>query len=413
MGKVGFRIRSKTGGHVPVYVNVYLCAGNQLEAKTGFVTNLTKWDTTFQRSNDNSLYGLELNEKLDKLEYFILSALNELSSNLKTLNREWLIDLINSCFNRSVQKPSNRLLNHIDGYINASSTRRNAHSGSIGLSYNSMSNLMRFYELIDEYEREEKIILYLSELDYNKIEHFQRWLLQNRRYSVNYCGLILRLFKTVCKDAQKKGLKVHDYVQQITVFRQRKKDRIMNILSLEEVEKIRRLEGLPDNLLNSQRWLLIGINIGQRVSDLLTLSPDNIRPAEGGLYIDLIQKKTDRLVTIGVGQDYVIDILKSHFPYPVSNMLFNMHIKTLCKMAGISQMVKGFKMCCKTRRKKVGIYPKYSLMASHDLRRSFATNYFGEIPTPVLMKITGHSKESTFLHYIGISKARILMPIFS
>ena len=54
MGKVGFRIRSKTGGHVPVYVNVYLCAGNQLEAKTDFVTNLTKWDTTFQRSNDNS-----------------------------------------------------------------------------------------------------------------------------------------------------------------------------------------------------------------------------------------------------------------------------------------------------------------------------------------------------------------------
>lgn len=83
-----------------MYVNVYLCTGNQLEAKTGFVTNLTKWDTTFQRSNDNSLYGLELNEKLDKLEYFILSALNELSSNLKTLNREWLVDLINSCFNK-------------------------------------------------------------------------------------------------------------------------------------------------------------------------------------------------------------------------------------------------------------------------------------------------------------------------
>ena len=35
------------------------------------------------------------------------------------------------------------------------------------------------------------------------------------------------------------------------------------------------------------------------------------------------------------------------------------------------------------------------------MRRSFATNYFGKIETPILMEITGHSRESTFLCYIG------------
>ena len=30
-----------------------------------------------------------------------------------------------------------------------------------------------------------------------------------------------------------------------------------------------------------------------------------------------------------------------------------------------------------------------------------ATNYFGKIETPILMEITGHSRESTFLSYIG------------
>jgi hypothetical protein len=35
------------------------------------------------------------------------------------------------------------------------------------------------------------------------------------------------------------------------------------------------------------------------------------------------------------------------------------------------------------------------------MRRSFATNYFGKIETPILMEITGHSRESTFLSYIG------------
>ena len=64
-------------------------------------------------------------------------------------------------------------------------------------------------------------------------------------------------------------------------------------------------------------------------------------------------------------------------------------------------MVSGYKLCSKTRRKKLGTHPKHSLISSHDLRRSFATNYFGKIETPILMQITGHSKESTFLSYIG------------
>tara|TARA_Y100000385_G_C12833283_1_gene525518 strand:+ start:266 stop:433 length:168 start_codon:yes stop_codon:yes gene_type:complete len=35
------------------------------------------------------------------------------------------------------------------------------------------------------------------------------------------------------------------------------------------------------------------------------------------------------------------------------------------------------------------------------MRRSFASNYYGKIKTPLLMNITGHSKESTILTYIG------------
>ncbi|MGC6414480.1 MAG: hypothetical protein ACON5K_07250 [Bacteroidia bacterium] len=63
----------------------------------------------------------------------------------------------------------------------------------------------------------------------------------------------------------------------------------------------------------------------------------------------------------------------------------------------------GYKQNPLTRRKEMGIFPKYELMCAHDLRRSFATNYFGKVETPILMQITGHSKESTFLHYIGVN----------
>ena len=44
--------------------------------------------------------------------------------------------------------------------------------------------------------------------------------------------------------------------------------------------------------------------------------------------------------------------------------------------------------------------------ASHDLRRSFASNFYGKIPTPILMNMTGHARESSFLTYIGMDQKR-------
>ena len=48
-----------------------------------------------------------------------------------------------------------------------------------------------------------------------------------------------------------------------------------------------------------------------------------------------------------------------------------------------------------------GMYNKYELITSHVCRRSFATNFYGRIPTPILMNITAHGTERMFLNYIG------------
>ena len=69
--------------------------------------------------------------------------------------------------------------------------------------------------------------------------------------------------------------------------------------------------------------------------------------------------------------------------------------------SGLTDSVIGYKMNENTRRKLKGSYRKCDLISAHDLRRSFATNYYGKVQTPILMRITGHKKESTFLEYIG------------
>ena len=146
---------------------------------------------------------------------------------------------------------------------------------------------------------------------------------------------------------------------------------------------------------------MIGLCIGQRVSDLLKLSSDNLRKAPAGLYIDIIQRKTKKPVTVGVVDPLVIKILLHEFPEKTSQVVFNKQIKVLCKMAGIDEVVSGFKNNPRTRRKEIVKAPKYEFVTSHIMRRSFASNYYGKIETPLLMNITGHSKESTFLTYIG------------
>ena len=55
-----------------------------------------------------------------------------------------------------------------------------------------------------------------------------------------------------------------------------------------------------------------------------------------------------------------------------------------------------------TIEKKIsGTYPKWELMASHVCRRSFCTNLYGTLPTPLIMSISAHSSEKMLLNYIG------------
>jgi integrase len=293
------------------------------------------------------------------------------------------------------------LLTQISNYIKQAPLRRLKRSGSLGLSNNSIRNLKRFYDLIQEFESDFGQSIMLDTIDHMLVNAFKEWLLTEKEYSLNNAGLQLKLLKMICKEAERMSINVNPYTRHIESFTQKSKDRVLQTISFEEIKKIKAIRDLPSTLENAKKWILIGLYVGQRVSDLLALKPLQLRFIENGVYIDINQQKTDKYVTVGVVDKEVIQILKNNFPYPISAQLFNRQIKQICQIAGIYEMVSGYKLCIKTKRKRLGTHPKYSLISSHDLRRSFATNYFGKIETPILMQITGHSKESTFLSYIG------------
>jgi integrase len=278
--------------------------------------------------------------------------------------------------------------------------------GQLGLSDKSIANYKNFRTIIAAYETYLKKDFLFHELSAQSIEGFKRYLLEEKKYSLNHAGRLMGFLKTVCKTAANYHIDTANSTHLIAGFSSAQQDKIIHTISFEEYQRIISLDySSNERLKNTRKWLVIGFWLGQRVSDLLTLKTSQTRVApNGGLYIDIVQQKTKKRVTLGVIDPLALKIIKTDFPRAIGARCFNRYMKEICQDAGMTQIVKGFKLNPKTNRKELGLFPKYELLSSHDLRRSFATNFFGKIETPVLMQMTGHSRESTFLSYIGVGE---------
>ena len=140
--------------------------------------------------------------------------------------------------------------------------------------------------------------------------------------------------------------------------------------------------------------------IGQRGNDLLKLTEENITSRSGMKLIELTQQKGNKNVIIPFSPQ-MEELLKGGFPYNISIQKFNQYMKEVCKVAGVNAITEGYKYDNKIKRQVLGKYPKWQIISSHDLRRTFATNKYGDWNTPLIMSVTGHSTEKTFLNYIG------------
>ena len=275
--------------------------------------------------------------------------------------------------------------------------------GQMGLSANAIRNYHSFQMHFQCFQQHYASgALEFKDLDRQVVERFTRWLLEEKQFSQNYAGRLLGTLKTLCLDAKKNEVETHPYVQHISGFTQLQNTRIIHILTFSDLHAIEQVVLPKPHLETTRNWLILGFWLGQRVSDLLNLQPNQLRDApNGGIYVDIKQKKTGKKVTVGVIDPNAIRILRHQFPKRLTPQRFNLYLKRVLKAAEINQQVQGFKFNPESQRKEMGVFPKHEVISSHDLRRSFATNFFGKIPTPVLMNMTGHSKESTFMTYIG------------
>ena len=395
--KIKFGLLSVQKRKVRIYIFLQVSKGKKLSCPLPVFINPSFWQVKNQRVSPRYKEANKINEKL-KIVRFQLGNVEHLERIRD--NKSFKLLIKNISFNY-LSNNNLRLISVIRDQINTAPFRKNRKTGSIGLRLNTIKRYSYLLKLVKEYEIEKNTLMFIDHFKIQDIDAFSNYLLHEKSYGVGTVGKQLGLLKTVLIRAKRDGYPVSSNYQFIDSFGLEKEKRILQTLDLGEIELIKKVT-LPLHLINSWKWMLIGLYTGQRVADLLSLKQDQLREGSKDiLYIDFVQQKTGRAVTVGILDPLIKKILLEEFPSYSYPQLFNMHIKQICKLAGITKRVTGYKMHAKPRRKLKGIFKKYELITAHDLRRSFATNYYSKVETPILMRITGHKKESTFLDYIG------------
>ena len=357
------------------------------KAKTNFAINPIDWSNAKgqpKNLKDESLK--KLNEDLIKLSTDLLTHYNN-TNGTQEINSDWLKDFIKP---KSIETIPTKLVEYFDYYaMHKKSTLEN--STFMKLNVNK--------HLLQRFQKEAKKEYCIHEVDSKFKLDFESYCLKNN-YAPNTIARTLKFIKTICYHAKSNGLETSYQLDNIKV-KFEKVDKIY--LTKEELKLIESAELENDYLDNSRDWLLISCETGQRVSDFMRFNKEQIRFEGDVPLIEFTQVKTDTIMSVPLSKK-VRAILKKRngeFPRQISDQRYNEYIKEVCKIAGLDEVIKGSKQDTATKRKVRGSFPKFELVTSHIGRRSFATNNYGRIPTPLLMNVTGHKTEGMFLQYIG------------
>lgn len=349
----------------------------------------------------------EVAEQLNKIEKQVLTAFN--CANIDIINKEWLQEQIQLYYNPPVapeQLPTD-LINYLDKYLEF---KKN------DITYNTIKKINVIKQLLIRYIVHTKKPLNITDVDGNFKMSFEAYCLENL-YAPNTIATAFKFIKTICNHAKMNGLNISPQLGYIKV----KQTKIDNIyLTIEELEKIEKTESekFSDSQLNARDWLIISCYTGQRISDFMRFTDKHIRVENGKSLLEFSQVKTGKNMTVPLHKK-VLEILKKRdgkFPYAISDQKYNTHIKKVCEIAEINEVVKGSKKTETAEesgiyRKESNDFKKWELVTSHIGRRSFATNFYGKIPTTYLIYVTGHSTETMFLTYIGKSNKDIAMEL--
>ncbi|MGV0924085.1 phage integrase SAM-like domain-containing protein [Empedobacter tilapiae] len=382
--------------------NIHLSLIDQSQNKkytfrTSLRIKADQWDDKKQRPFNIYLKKYKkLNRQLDKIKLQVTEHIvSQRDLHKIPLQRELSKVIKDVCINKEKQLPENSLLFFMENYINF---RKEI------ICHSTYKRYKVFLRLLERFEGYTTQRLYVDTVNSNFITDFIKFG-RTEEYSENTIYRTIHFVKTILNFAERKGIRTN--IRELEIRRE-KQQKTMTTLNEEEISIIKKTK-VPQHLQSAKDWLLISCYTGQRFSDFITFSQEKLTKINEKTCIKFIQQKTKKEITLPL-HPIVMSILKRNnnfFPKSMPIKQYNEEIRLVAKVAELNCSMKG--------KKRVGhrveemIFEKWQLLSSHIGRRSFASNFYGKIPTPLLMEATGHSTEQMFLKYINpVNNERIM-----
>ena len=421
---ISYVLRDPTSKTPTPIIGLVRFNNDRLKVATGFKIKPAHWNADKGRVKNvvEVVDKDEINGFLERMEKAVGSIITDLKANLIPLTKETIKHRIDAYLNPVVEpeKPKT-LLDFVCWYIDTCPTRLVRGSKARTGRFISPDTIRRYQTTLNGLEAFSRTYprpLLLDNIDAAFYKAFTAWLTA-KDYATNNVSKYIENVKGFMSVAVDEEFTTNMAYRKFANLRE---DAENIYLTEAELSRIYDLDLSKNSRLEKVRDLFIfAAWTGLRFSDFSTLQPEHIKVDENGnQYLDLRQRKTGGRVQIPIVHEAVTQLLEKYnncLPGGISNQKTNDYLKEICQLAEINERIlkhvtKGGKAVVKTSdgwgKVSSGV-EKWTLVTSHTGRRSFATNMFKRgMPTVLIMKLTGHKKESEFLKYIKIDAAETL-----
>jgi integrase len=423
------RVSTKKSSDVNVRFRLRDGRKMQLFYKSEITVKPSDWDSSTQAIKAKVLFDnqkrAEFNKSINELKALVVELYN--AQPIKdTLTSEWLEDAIDRKLNPIKYKSEEpeeeqplKVIEFVDNFVSTAHLRKDKQTGRF-LSPNTKKQYVTTAKHLKEFAAiNKKKDFEFFEIDQkfytNFVEYLQREIqavdengepvfnedktpkLSKQNFSQNSVGKYIRALKVMLNEATRNGINTQTAYNEFHVFNEDVDNVYLDekellVLKNADLKKTPHLERVRD-------WFLLLAWTGCRFSDLEKISRTDIKDG----FITFRQQKTNTKVTIPL-HPVVLEILEKYnfeMPNSITNQKFNDYIKDAAKAAKIESE--------EVITKTIGgvlksiTMPKYDLITSHTGRRSFCTNMYKRgLPTLMIMSISGHKTEKSFLKYIKV-----------
>jgi len=393
-------------------IRVRLSAGRSkfCYATTGYSIPLNAWDDKKQTLKRTAKFddtfsfdaGQKIIEGLAEIEKRINSSYNLKEDEVTSL---WLQNVVDSYFESLNPKKKDISLNeYISAYIKDMKSGKRMTTNKLLYSPGTIKNKVSFQSEFDKFQEVTGYVLNYDDITIDLYNDFVDYF-NKKQYSPNTTGKHIKTLKEIMSASREDGLhnnfqttlkafKILSY-EPDTIYLTRKEISAMEVIDLSNKKDLDICRDV----------FLVGVYIAQRFSDYHRINETNIISLENGKKaIRLTQQKTKAKVVIPCSLELLNILKKYNYQLPkVNSQQLNENIKTVCRMAKISQKVEHVQT--KGALIVTEKIEKFKLVSTHTARRTGATlMYLEGIDVIAIMKITGHKTEKEFKKYIRVGE---------